>query len=137
MENQIALETHLFKWLEETFGKGRHGDGIQFTKNASEKVAPQVGLKFIHTEIKFTVHRIMADDKKYSIEEKAKKWKKELDEISGNTVIQFHASLERMVATQDGEFNNILSLLLTVTIHHKKKSGVTLLTPQGGPITPH
>lgn len=136
MENQIALETRLFKWIEETFGKNRHGDGIQFTKNASEKAAPNVGLKFIHTEIKLSLHRIMAEDKKYSIDEKAKKWKKELDEITDNSVVQFNASLERVVIGQDGMFNNLQSIQISISIHHKQKSGVTLLTAQGGPV-PH
>lgn len=132
MTDQIALETKIFKWLEDTFGKSRHGDGIQFSKNASEKSAPNVGLKFIHTEIKLSLHRIMAEDKKYSIDDQAKKWKKELDEITDNSVIQFNVSHERVVIGQDGMFNNLQSLALVISIHHKCKSGVTLLTPQGG-----
>lgn len=131
------LKTKIFEWVEKTFGKPQHGDRVELTDHVTEKEDKQVGLKFRITEIGFIVQRRGYEEKEVN-EAKIKKWKEELDEISGNSIIMFHCGDEKMMACNKETnwlFEEMRSLLLSVKIFKKEQSGVSLIIPKGG--VPH
>jgi len=78
------LKQKIIEWIEKTFGKARHGDSFEMVSKISE--GRKGGAIYLIEELNFVFQRIKHD----ADEKQIKIWKKELDEITGNSLRAFH-----------------------------------------------
>lgn len=127
------LREKIMEWIGKTFGKPRHGDSLEMTTKISER--DDKGALVQIEEIGFIFHRI----KNSSTEKDVKRWKKELDEITGGTVRNFHSGNEELWGiagpgdvqrgAQQGELVRGTGILLTVRIHKRNFLAKSVLFP--------
>ena len=130
------LREKIMEWIGKTFGKPRHGDRLEMTSKLSE-VNDEKGALVQIEEIGLIFHRI----KNSSSEKDVNKWKKELDEITGDAVQNFHSGNEELWGIagegdiQRGAAKGSLvrgtGILLTVRIHKKTFVAKSILFPSG------
>ena len=117
------LKEKIMEWLGKTFGKPRHRDLLEMTHKVAE--ISEKGAQVLIEELSFIFQRI-----KYEASEKdVNKWKRELDEITGNALRGFHFGNEELygIATaedvkrgaQEGELVKGKGLMLNVQIHKR------------------
>lgn len=82
------LKEEIVKWIGKTFGKPKHRDRFEMSCKISE-ISKQ-GAKVRIEELNFVFQRMKGDVG----EKEIKKWKQELDEITGNSLRVFHVGNE-------------------------------------------
>jgi len=112
------MKIKLFEWIERTFGKPKHGDLINFSEQITEK--EKDGRNYLITEIRLT-YQI----KKYSKDEISSEyysiWKKELDEITENSIRDFHCEDSDVFASNLKGEKSGKSFLMVLNIFHKQE----------------
>jgi len=86
-ENQMLREK-IMEWIGKTFGKPKHGDLFEFTYKVAE-ISKQ-GNKVLIEEMSFVFQRRQDDPGENTI----KKWKRELEDITGTSLRAFHFGSE-------------------------------------------
>ena len=127
------LREKIVEWIGKTFGKQRHGDVLEMTCKVSD--ISDKGAEVRVEEIGFIFHRI----KDNSTEKDVKRWKKELDEITGGAVRGFHSGNEELWGiagkgdiqrgAQEGELVRGTGILLNVQIHKRTFLAKSILFP--------
>ena len=116
------LKEKVIEWIGKTFGKPQHGDMLEMTCKASDATNKQ-GAKIFVEEISFIFQRRKSNPSEVDV----KKWKKELDEITGNKLRDFHFGNQDLYAianevdikrgSLEGELVRGRATILTVSIH--------------------
>lgn len=91
------LKEKITEWIGKTFGKPKHRDRFEMTCKIAE--VNRKGAKVRIEEIGFIFQRIKTE----ATEKEVKKWKKELDEITGNSLRMFQVGSEDLfsIASQE------------------------------------
>lgn len=127
------LKEKIVKWIGDTFGDPQHGDLLEMTCKASDASKGQA--KIFVEEISFVFQRRNNNPS----EDEVKKWKKELDEITGNNLRNFHFGNQDLYAianevdikrgTLEGELVRGRATILTVQIHKENFISHSILFP--------
>lgn len=117
------LRNEIFDWLRKTFGESRHGDNITFTEIISIKNDKKEGKTYRIIEIKLAVQTKYYDPIEFN-PVVMKEWKRQLNEISENSVRSFHCDLSKIFqaeAPDSEKLREARSFLLTLAIFQKQE----------------
>lgn len=78
------LREKIVEWIGKTFGKHKAGDRFEMSSKVAEK--SKKGMKVRIEELNFVFQRRKSE----VTDDEIKQWKKELDELTGNSLIGFH-----------------------------------------------
>lgn len=127
------LKVKITEWIEKTFGKPKHGDLFEFTYKAAE--ISEKGNKVLIEEMSFVFQRRQDDPGENTI----KKWKRELEELTGTSLRAFQFGSEDLygLATNAdvkrgataGDIVTGKMTMLNVGIFKKKIVAAELLIP--------
>jgi len=127
------LREKIVEWIGKTFGKHKAGDRFEMSSKIAEK--SKNGMKVRIEELNFVFQRRKSD----VAEKEVREWKKELDDLTGNSLRGFHfengdlfgiASVEDIKrGAQEGELVAGKSFLLSVGIFKEEYIAKDVLFP--------
>lgn len=91
------LREKIVEWIGKTFGKHRAGDRFEMSSKIAE--LSKNGMKIRVEELNFVFQRRKTDIS----EKEVKNWKKELDELTGNSLRGFHFENGELIGMASGE----------------------------------
>lgn len=112
------LKIKLLEWIIKTFGEPKHGDLLNFSEQTSE--IPMKGKNFVIAEIKLTF-QIKRYNKNLINQENYRKWRKELNELSEDSVRKFHCEDSDLFQSDSNQTIEAKSFLLLINIFHKQE----------------
>lgn len=118
------LREKIMEWIGKTFGKLRHRDFLEMTCKVSDIIKNKAKIRV--EEVSFIFQR--ATDS--SSDKDVRRWKEELDEITGNSLRVFHTGNEELwgiagpedirKGAKEGELVKGTGILLNVQIHKER-----------------
>ena len=120
-DGEKALKIKLIEWIIKTFGESKHGDLLNFSEQVSEVQIKKKWFKITEIKISFLTRH---SDMKLINQENFKKWKEEVNELTGNSIRKFHCDDSDIYHFEavPNETKQGKSFLLLINIFHKQEN---------------